>query len=1200
MTPLRLLLVEDDEDAALLIEAELRRGGWEPEIVRVETEAALAEALPRGPWPLVISDLMMPGLSGMRALQLVHAAAPDTPFIMVSGAMSEAVAVDAMRAGAADYVMKDNLARLGPAVRRELVEADVRREKTVLAASLHESQARFRSIFEQAPVGMLVADGNRRWVDVNERFCRITGWTREELLAPQSRLYRDLVGFDAAELTSERAFVRRDGSSGWVAITVSPAHKAAGGIEHYVAMVEDITDRRQAVARLALQRHLLDSVQQAVIATDMQGVITYWSRFAEHLYGWPEGEVIGRHILDITPAGLSAAVSSEVLNRLARGESWSGEMTLQRRDGTLFTGWVTDAPITGPDGELLGLVGVSVDITEQKTAIDALRLREAQLAEAQEIANLGSWELDLRTGARMWSDQIFRMHGIEKGPPEIEKTMSLIHPDDREEIEAIFDHARRNGVPAEVEYRIIRPDGRIRTLQERGRVVHDEQGRPVKIVGYVQDVTERVAVERELTRRSDQQEAIADLSQMALAGTPSTELLAHAQKLVALGLERESDVLHAPAHAETLPPHDSHFIRSVANVLAEARERESARQELVASEARYRNVFEGASEIIFTVDPEGRITSLNPAFERVTGYALEEGIGQHFIELIDSADRERAILTFEQVKRGKRNFAEYSIVRADGRSATLEVSVAAKMENGRAVEIHGFARDVTDERIVEAESHRLTRDLQLLLESTDEGICTINLEGRVTLVNRSAAHLIGDSVEELMGARLHERIHPRCPGCAIESVLTGAPGQRVHEDVFLRAGVMRFPVEYAVAPIIDGGAVKGAVLTFNDVTARTQLEAQLEQAHRLTSLGRLAATIAHEFNNVLMGISPFVELLRRSDQSPERRLDCLEHISKSVKRGKRITEEILRFTNPAEPVLDAVDVMTWSDAFALEARSILGVRHTLAVHLTTPGVKVLADAGQLHQIVMNLVLNARDAMPNGGVVALSMGIEQREPAELRYGVVRDPGSHLHIAVEDHGCGMPPETLRHIFEPLFTTKRTGTGLGLAVTHQVVMRHGGQLFVESTPDVGTTFHIFLPLAGQPLEPRRPRRNPARRPPAIRRVLLVEDEPAVASGLCRLLEAEGMEVSVVCEGAAVAAAIERLAPDVVVLDIGLPDMEGTQVYARIADRFPGLPVLFSTGHGGDEQNIEQFLSRPNVGLLMKPYDVRKLMEALETVSS
>jgi PAS domain S-box-containing protein len=935
-------------------------------------------------------------------------------------------------------------------------------------------------------------------------------------------------------------------------------------------------------------RLLLDSLRQAVIATDVAGRITSWNRFAEQLYGWPESEVLGRPLADITQVGA------------ANGPGWSGEMTLRRRDGTLFTGWVTNAPITGPDGELLGMVGVSVDITEQKTAIDALRVRESQLAEAQEIANIGSWEYDLRTGARMWSDQIFRIHGLEKGPPAIEKTMGLIHPDDREEIEAIFDDCRRNAVPADVEYRIVRPDGRIRTLHEQGRVVHDEHGRPVKVVGYIQDITERVAIERELTRRSQQQEAIADLSQMALSGATSAQLLEHAQKLVNLGLEGGSDdVLHAPAHAETLPPHDSHFIRSVANVLAEAREREVARQELVASEARYRNVIAGATEIIFTIDPAGAITSLNPAFERITGHRVAQWIGRHFTELIDPPDRERAILTFEQVKRGRRSSAEYGIVRADGSRATLEVSIAAKMENGRAVEVHGFGRDVTDARVVEAESHRVTRELQLLLESTDQGICTIDLAGRITLVNRSAARLIGEPVEELMGARLHDRIHPKCAGCAIESVLSGGAGTRVHEEVFLRAGVIAFPVEYAVAPIIDDGKVKGAVLTFNDVTSRLQLEAQLEQAHRLTSLGRLAATIAHEFNNVLMGISPFVELLRRADQSPERRLDCLEHIGKSVKRGKRITEEILRFTNPAEPVLDAVDVMSWSDAFALDARSILGVRHTLAVHVTSPGLKVLADAAQLHQIVMNLVLNARDAMPDGGVVALTMGVEHPNGAELRYGVVRDPGSYLHIAVEDHGCGMTPDTLRHIFEPLFTTKRTGTGLGLAVTHQVVMRHGGQLFVESTPGIGTTFHIFLPLAAGSAPPlRRARRASEPRPPAIRRVLLVEDEPAVASGLSRLLEAEGLEVTIVRDGASVDAALQRQTPDVVVLDIGLPDMDGTQVYARIAARHPDLPVLFSTGHGGDEQNLEQYLTRPNVGLLMKPYDVRKLMEALAMV--
>ncbi|MBV9496778.1 MAG: PAS domain S-box protein, partial [Acidobacteria bacterium] len=1017
MTLPRVLLIEDDEDDASLIAAELRRGGWTPEIVRVDDERALATALDDGPWPLIISDFSIPGFSGVRALEMVKKAVADTPFIMVSGSMSEEAAVNAMRAGAADYVMKDNLARLGPAVKRELQEAALRKERKQLEDSLRATQERFRAIFEQAPMGMVVMDENGRWSDVNERFCRITGWTRGELLAPDSDLYRDLIVGGNQEFTTERSFLRRDGSSGWIEITVSSARRLDGSIEHYIAMVEEITERRTAAEKLYLQAHLLDSVEQAVLATDLDRRITYWNRYAEQLYGWTAAEAVGRIVSEIAPAATSAAQVTQILDQLRRGEGWSGDMELMRKDGTEFMAAVTAGGIFGPDGELIGYVRVANDITEKNEGIEELRNREAQLADAQEIASLGSWELDLRTGERRWSDQIFRIHGLEVGQPDIEVVRNLMHPDDKEDTIAIFEDARRSLQPEEIEYRIIRPDGHVRTLHERARIVRDENGAPEKVVGYVQDITDRVAIERELTRRSEQQEAIADLSQMALSGASSVQLLERAQRMVNLGLDGGNDnVLHAPAHAETLPPHDSHFIRSVANVLAEAREREIARQELVASEARYRNVIEGATEIIFTLDQEGVITSVNPAFERITGHDASKALGRHFTDILDPSERERARLRFEDVKRGVRAHSEYQIARADGSMATVDTSVAATIKNGKIVEIHGFARDVTAARISEAESRRVTRELQLLLESTDEGICTFDLEGRITLVNRSAAQLIGDSVEDLTGSRLHERIHPRCNGCAIESVLTTGIGARVHDDVFFRAGVMRFPVEYAVAPIVDDGVVKGAVLTFNDVTSRLQLEAQLEQAHRLTSLGRLAATIAHEFNNVLMGISPFVELLRR-DQSPERRLDCLEHISKSVKRGKRITEEILRFTNPAEPVLDAVDVRQWSDVFALEARSILGVRHTLAVHVTASGLKVLADASQMHQIVMNLVLNARDSMPDGGVIALTMGVESRE--EMRYGVVRDPSAHLHIAVEDHGVGMSEETLRHIFEPLFT-------------------------------------------------------------------------------------------------------------------------------------------------------------------------------------
>ena len=385
--------------------------------------------------------------------------------------------------------------------------------------------------------------------------------------------------------------------------------------------------------------------------------------------------------------------------------------------------------------------------------------------------------------------------------------------------------------------------------------------------------------------------------------------------------------------------------------------------------------------------------------------------------------------------------------------------------------------------------------------------------------------------------------------------------------------------------------------TVESDTVRERLEHQLEQANRLTSLGRLAATVAHEFNNVLMGISPFVELLKRSDIAYDRRLNALDHMAKSIQRGRRITEEILRFTNPVDPVFEAVPLAQWSQAVAHELRPLLGNQYTFNVELQKRDLRALADIGQLHQIISNLVINARDAMPDRGRITLRI-LREAPDAQFDFGVVLEPETFIHLVVEDEGIGMSAETRHHIFEPLFTTKRNGTGLGLAITHQVVNRHGGLIFVESEIGKGTIFHIFLRAADHDL----PRSNPDAQPlntTARRRVLLVEDDPNVATGIALLLQEEDFIVDVVNLGADAFEAVFRTQPDVVVLDIGLPDVDGTIVYEDVAASYPSLPVVFSTGHG-DARKLEPYLARGNVAMLLKPYDIEKLIAAIDRLTA
>ena len=379
-----------------------------------------------------------------------------------------------------------------------------------------------------------------------------------------------------------------------------------------------------------------------------------------------------------------------------------------------------------------------------------------------------------------------------------------------------------------------------------------------------------------------------------------------------------------------------------------------------------------------------------------------------------------------------------------------------------------------------------------------------------------------------------------------------------------------------------------------DMTERRRLESRLLQAERVSSLGRLAASVAHEFNNVLMGIQPFLDLLtKRAGADPTVKL-AAPRIADAVARGKRITQEILRFTRIAEPSRVAVKVAQWLQAFEPELAQLAGPEVTVTIE-SDPSLTMLADAHQLRQVFANLVVNAHHAMPSGGRLDVRAVSDTMRDSNDR------PIDTVHFTICDTGVGMPQETLRYIFEPLFTTKKVGgTGLGLAVASQVVQQHEGHIYAESTVGEGTTFHILIPAAkaSAPGAVREPAPLPLRHAPRPgTRVMLIEDEESVGAGLVAILDFEGLSVDWVRLGAEAVDRIAARLPDVVILDLGLPDVDGIKVYEEIAARWPDLPVLFSTGHG-DEKLLKNGPSGKHVRYLQKPYESDVLLVALEAL--
>jgi PAS domain S-box-containing protein len=522
--------------------------------------------------------------------------------------------------------------------------------------------------------------------------------------------------------------------------------------------------------------------------------------------------------------------------------------------------------------------------------------------------------------------------------------------------------------------------------------------------------------------------------------------------------------------------HDGRFLA----IFRDVTERRNAEEALRISEERFRTVFQQAPDVIFEIGADGKFVSLNPAFETITGWKIDEWIGRDMLDVIAPESKALAQKTFERHVMEHQQVAprqEYVLVTKSGKSVLLEVNSEINLVDGRVQQIFGFGRDVTEER---------HRDLE-----------------------------------------------------------------------------------------------------------RSRLQTQLEQSERVSGLGRVAATIAHEINNVLMGISPFVDVLRRRPQDAASVAAAASHIAQSVQRGKRVTQDILRFTRAAEPTVRVVDLCQLLERLLATMRPALGA-HLQATIECRDSSRALVDAGQMEQVFANLLINARDASTTSGAIEVVVDAAGRELVVELGLPLDDVAAFIYVAVRDHGSGIPSDVLGRVFEPLFTTKRGGTGLGLSIVRQIVTAHGGYIGVTSEPGAGTAFHLFLPRSMR--EEQRPEAvlhpAPMKIPPETR-LLMVEDDTMVAEGILGAL-GESMVVDVAPTGTSALIALRTFHPDIVILDVSLPDMSGFEVFDHLAKEFPNLPVIFSTGHA-DESEVNLLRSDHPVRYLLKPYGTDTLMRVI-----
>jgi two-component system cell cycle sensor histidine kinase/response regulator CckA len=609
--------------------------------------------------------------------------------------------------------------------------------------------------------------------------------------------------------------------------------------------------------------------------------------------------------------------------------------------------------------------------------------------------------------------------------------------------------------------------------------------------------------------------------------------------------------------------------------------------------APYRPLIDDASVAVFSYRVDSaRFTYVNAKFAQTLGYTADEILGLESVTDIIPEDQRAAVQ--EMIRRreaGDDREVRYTTkVRCRG-GTVLDAEVhssIADLASGRLV--IGVAIDVTTQTATSWQLREREEYFRALTDHLSDVIAIINSDGVLTYVSPSVARVLGDRPEDLLAATTWATVHPSDAerfSAAMSALARHGKFEPSEYRFQHRSGNWR-TLEVIASNLFDHPQIRGLVLHLHDITDRKRMEQELGQLHRLTSLGRLSAQVAHEFNNVMMGIQPIVEAIRRRAGNDATLIRFIDIINASLKRGKTVTTDILRFGRPAQVAPQSVAVQELIQQAADEIRPVLGEKIKLELSMPDTPLPVRADPAQLTQVLINLALNARDAIEGRSG---TLTFEARPALE---GEIARAEGFVHVAVSDTGSGIAEGDLPFIFEPLFTTKQRGTGLGLSVVFQIVAAHEGHISVDSERGTGTTFDLFIPkAAGKPDEDEGVSSDRRRRQQSTR-LLLVEDEEAVATGLRWSLEDAGIDVRVVATGAEVMPALAEFHPDVMVIDLSLPDEDGRSVYRRVSAAFP-IPVIFSSGHAS-EADITQLMQPSRTAFLMKPYPTEELLEIID----
>jgi two-component system cell cycle sensor histidine kinase/response regulator CckA len=1116
------------------------------------------------------------------------------PIVIVTGSGNEEVAVQAMKMGAADYLIKDphgNWLKTLPitvnnAIRVRRAEQELKRSHEELEQRVQERTTELRTTNgklekeieqrirvenalkkseERLSLAMEASrDGLWDWdISSGQTYCspgyfemlglssgehaqHYTTWA--DLIHPDDRqsaleVKQDCIDGKTDEFSVEFRMLHRDGTWRWILGRCKCVGRDdEGKAKRLVGTHTDITERK--TVQLALHetmekyRDLFDNAILGIFRSTPEGTYREINKAFARIFGFDSADEMKECVTDISkllyvnPEDRSAIKQSLETEGAVEGY----EVQIRRRDGSF--GWISINAKALEDTEGVYYEGTIEDISERQEALNQLRQSEERFRLAMESVQDGVWDWDMTTGDVYRSPSFYSMLGYEERefPLAFEGWIDMLNPADKASImNTLEEYIAGKLQDYEVEFRMFHKSDELLWVLSRGEIVaRDEDGKPLRMIGTHTDITERKKAQQKLER--------------------SEALLKEAQRVARIGHWELDDPAGTPTWSD--------------------------------------EIFR-----IFGLDP----AQGEPSFE-----AHRDIIHEEDWELLDRSVQDLSV-------KGIPFDIEFRLLRSDGSIRWMNTKgYPTRNAEGDVVRLFGTAQDISDRKRIELDLADQISFMESLIEAIPAPVFFKDINHVYLGCNISFADFIGRKKDEIIGKSVFEVSSKELANMyhAQDEALFNNPEPQIYESSVKNAdGLMRDVVFHKAAFWDPSGSVAGLIGVILDITERKRaenerqgLQRQLTQAQKWEALGTLTGGIAHDFNNLLTIINGYTEVLLSAKSEDDPEYSDLQKILETGLKGAELVQKLSSFSKKDEGSLQALNLnRVLESSVALMERTfpkMIEIKTNLPEDLST----VNADASQLEQVLMNLCVNAKEAMPDGGLLRIKTENVFVDEDYCRLHPGTKPGPHVLVEISDTGMGMNKETIERIFDPFFSTKgwdfRKGTGLGLSVTKGIVEQHGGWITCKSEPGEGTTFRVYFPaLDEKPQAVQMP--IEARQSPQDGTILLVDDEELVGALGKRILERAGYDVITASNGKKALEVYSSEHPSIalVILDLIMPEMGGQECLEELIKINPHVRVVFSTGNPLS-QNERDRLGMHAGGFVDKPYQVQRLLEVVRGI--